>query len=724
MSSETGNQPSPVVAPDTTNPDKLAKSVDASKAELSGPADAAAKKSATGGSAPVSGNEGDKPDGDEADTKKSPASNRSPGKKSPGGRNSSAHRAATASALADPQSLLDASSIDEVTKQTQCSIPYQRSTFLVVSGSAEEEAKKQPTKASLRSDVWNHMETSNVAAFPRPVYRRIPNFKDAALACNSVADLPQFKAAQVLLIGPDRPQQHIRFLALEQGKTLLVPTSRLESGMFNKIVPPEDATKDQLNLCAAAEGVKRFSTPVPLDEKVKIDLVIMGSVVVSSTGRRLGKGEGFADLEWAMMRSIEAVDKDTVVITCVHDCQVKENLPSEIFSELDLTVDIIVTPTQTLPVREPLPKPNGLVWSKLTPEKLEKCPVLKNLRQREEAAGVNVTLGESIKREIISRVDPENEVDKCIQTIGGSRRRTRSTTANGGRSNRNGKDVQSKHVAKVKGIRRERKERRREKSTGEEEDTGKESSGEIAKKVKQRRNKLRQRSLKGRKDSTKENDPERENAEDSGRGDTSADEKPTRKRGSRKTDKAAAEGGRGDAGEQRQQSGRRGRGGRNNFPPPPPQRFAPPWLHPYNAPPPPPNRYGGYYPPPPQGGGGRYMYRNQPPMDDFGYEDTGFYGPPGRRNPPPGAFYPTRRPAVFVGDIPKDCGEDMFNDMLLDRKVKPYRMIWQEDEARTFLVFDNLQLAKDCLRKLRNLSINDEPCRVDLSNMTKRTYFQ
>ena len=130
-------------------------------------------------------------------------------------------------------------------------------------------------------------------------------------------------------------------------------------------------------------------------------------------------------------------------------------------------------------------------------------------------------------------------------------------------------------------------------------------------------------------------------------------------------------------------------------------------------------RYDPYYPPPP---GGRYGYRNQ-----------GFYGPPppppmmggGRRSGGrPNEFVPASlKPAVFVGDIPEECEEDMFGDVLQDRKVRPTRMIWQRHENRTFLVFDTINGAQDCVRKLKNLFINDEPCRVDLSNMTKRNYF-
>ena len=61
---------------------------------------------------------------------------------------------------------------------------------------------------------------------------------------------------------------------------------------------------------------------VPLDAKMRVDLVVIGSVVVSTRGFRIGKGEGFADMEWAMMASTGAVGPDTLVVTVVHDEQV------------------------------------------------------------------------------------------------------------------------------------------------------------------------------------------------------------------------------------------------------------------------------------------------------------------------------------------------------------------------------------------------------------------
>lgn len=44
-------------------------------------------------------------------------------------------------------------------------------------------------------------------------------------------------------------------------------------------------------------------------------------------GWRIGKGEGYADMEYAMMVSMGAVTEDTPVITIVHDCQVSLKYP-------------------------------------------------------------------------------------------------------------------------------------------------------------------------------------------------------------------------------------------------------------------------------------------------------------------------------------------------------------------------------------------------------------
>ena len=58
------------------------------------------------------------------------------------------------------------------------------------------------------------------------------------------------------------------------------------------------------------------------------------------TGYRLGKGEGYADMEYAMMFAMGAVSQETVVVTTVHDCQVVD-IPEEVIDEHDLMVSLM-----------------------------------------------------------------------------------------------------------------------------------------------------------------------------------------------------------------------------------------------------------------------------------------------------------------------------------------------------------------------------------------------
>ncbi|XP_076583246.1 methenyltetrahydrofolate synthase domain-containing protein isoform X1 [Chaetodon auriga] len=248
------------------------------------------------------------------------------------------------------------------------------------------------SKWDIRQKVWDYIEDKNLANFPRPVHNRIPNFKGAVQACDRLADLQEFKSSQTVKVNPDRPQQQARFVTLEARKTLLVPTPRLRTGLFNNITPPQGASKEQLRICSSSQGVKDFSVPVGLDAKVKVDLVVVGSVAVSEKGLRIGKGEGYADMEYGMMASMGAVNESTVVVTVVHDCQVVD-IPEGLIESHDLTVDYILTPTRVIKTNCQLPKPQGIIWTKLDTEKLERIPILKKLHAREEQAGKDVTLG-------------------------------------------------------------------------------------------------------------------------------------------------------------------------------------------------------------------------------------------------------------------------------------------------------------------------------------------
>ncbi|XP_043937971.1 methenyltetrahydrofolate synthase domain-containing protein isoform X1 [Protopterus annectens] len=266
------------------------------------------------------------------------------------------------------------------------------------------------TKSDIRQKVWDYIEEHNLANFPRPVHHRIPNFKGAYQACEYIKGLEVFSKAREVKVDPDKPLEGSRLIMLQARKTLLVPTPRLRAGLFNKIIPPPGATKEQLRICATSQGVKEYSVPVGLDASVQVDLIVVGSVAVSEKGWRIGKGEGFADMEYAMMVSMGAVSENTVVVTIVHDCQVVD-IPEQLIDDHDLTVDYILTPTRIIKTDCKLPKPCGIIWSKVDTELLQRIPILNNLLYREKKAGRAVT----IKNEQAASTNVVRNISVCVQ---------------------------------------------------------------------------------------------------------------------------------------------------------------------------------------------------------------------------------------------------------------------------------------------------------------------
>ena len=190
--------------------------------------------------------------------------------------------------------------------------------------------------------VWRLMEERNIATFPRPVRGRIPNFVGAQKAAQNLRSLPEYKSAKVVFSNPDSPQRPVREMVLRDGKTLVMATPRLRHGFL--LIEPSPLSAVRIPETSTIHGAFRFGRPVePKD--VKVDLFIAGSVAVSLTGGRLGKGTGYSDQEYVLLKNASALSPKTLAVTTVHDVQIVENIPSQ---EWDVPVDVIVTPTRII----------------------------------------------------------------------------------------------------------------------------------------------------------------------------------------------------------------------------------------------------------------------------------------------------------------------------------------------------------------------------------------
>jgi len=198
------------------------------------------------------------------------------------------------------------------------------------------------TKEDIRTRIWRLMEESNIAAFPKSVRGRIPNFVGADKAAQNLRDLPEYKSARVVFCNPDSPQRPVREMVLQDGKTLVMATPRMKQGFL--LIEPSSLSSRQISEASTIHGAFRFGRFVEPTE-IKIDLFVAGSVAVSPNGGRLGKGTGYSDQEYALLKNADALLSKTLIVTTVYDVQIVETIPSQ---EWDIPVDVIVTPTKII----------------------------------------------------------------------------------------------------------------------------------------------------------------------------------------------------------------------------------------------------------------------------------------------------------------------------------------------------------------------------------------
>ncbi len=237
--------------------------------------------------------------------------------------------------------------------------------------------KNTLSKKEIRNKIWSKLEEKNIARFPRPVYGRIPNFIDSDIAAKKIEKLKIFKKSTVIKVNPDSPQKNLRKIILNSKKVLLMPTPRLKKGFV--LLEPALIPDKLINYASTIKGAVKFGRFVKLEEIPKPNLIILGSVAVSEDGKRLGKGEGYSDIEYAILRELGLIDDSIWVVTTVHEEQIIDEMP---FEEHDLPVDIIVTPDRIIKTNTKHVKPTGIIWSKINLKKQNSIPILGELKKK------------------------------------------------------------------------------------------------------------------------------------------------------------------------------------------------------------------------------------------------------------------------------------------------------------------------------------------------------
>lgn len=211
----------------------------------------------------------------------------------------------------------------------------------------------------------------------------IADFEGSEAATCRLAGTPEYASASVVFATPDNCLRRFRERTLLDGKRLLVATCGIGRGFLaldGTGLAPVDAA-----LASTMEAVDELAGPVSLGSIAatwRPDLLVTGALAVTRAGLRLGKGRGYFDLEWAMLREVGAVAADAPVAVVVHDVQVVEAASTFPVRDHDVVADLVVTPAALIRSGRTGPRAARLDWSRVDEAKLAATPPLRELRER------------------------------------------------------------------------------------------------------------------------------------------------------------------------------------------------------------------------------------------------------------------------------------------------------------------------------------------------------
>ena len=212
----------------------------------------------------------------------------------------------------------------------------------------------------------------------------ITDYEGSEAGADRIQSLPAWHESDLMFITPDNNLEAVRRKAMEDGKRFVMSTYGIARGFL--YINAASLPPDSYGWAATLDGMERFAKTVGLldiAELGKFNLLVTGASAISTRGIRFGKGHGYFDLEWAMFSEARCLTDDPLVVCAGHDCQVIDI--ELVGSEFDTHVDLIVTPTRTIPIpKEHGHRPGRVVWERLEPGMVERIPPLQELRMLQE----------------------------------------------------------------------------------------------------------------------------------------------------------------------------------------------------------------------------------------------------------------------------------------------------------------------------------------------------
>lgn len=242
---------------------------------------------------------------------------------------------------------------------------------------------RNPEKDKLRNSIWTALSEKGISI--GETFHAIPDFIGSDRAAELLTEIDEWKTAKVMMACPDVPQIPVRYNALKDGMTVYMAIPKLVDEkcfveLKRETILEQKATLEEVSTW---QGAMKYGKPVSFQEMLEVDITVTGCVAVTRSGGRTGKGAGFADLEYSLMRKFNKITDKTPVITTVHPLMIvpEERLPLQ---KHDTYLTMIATPDEIIRIDRDRPQPK-LDWSFVKPDQFETIPILRKLLKEEGA---------------------------------------------------------------------------------------------------------------------------------------------------------------------------------------------------------------------------------------------------------------------------------------------------------------------------------------------------
>lgn len=236
-------------------------------------------------------------------------------------------------------------------------------------------------KDRLRNNIWQSLIDNGVAK--GEVFHNIPDFVGSKEAAALLRSLPEWKVSKYMMCSPDVPQIPVRYNALVDNMVVYMAVPQLKDERCFVELEKEAILNKGMSLEEAAtwEGALKVGRYVTFEEMEKVDITVTGCVAATRTGGRTGKGAGFADIEYALMRRYKKIEDTTPIITTVHPLMIVDEslLPLQ---EHDTYLTMVITPDEVIRTNVTKKQPQ-LNWSLVRADQIESIPILRRLKEED-----------------------------------------------------------------------------------------------------------------------------------------------------------------------------------------------------------------------------------------------------------------------------------------------------------------------------------------------------